>query len=56
MINTLPGALLSPLSGKANRRLNTQPDFMESGEAYSLKNSPLTGDKKCGGGISIETF
>lgn len=42
--------------GKANRRLNTQPDFMESGEAYSLKNSPLTGDKKCGGGISIETF
>lgn len=41
---------------KANRRLSIQPDFMESGEAYSLKNSPLTGNKKCGAGISIETF
>lgn len=42
--------------GKANMRLSTQPDFMELGEAYSLKNSPLTGNKKYGTGISIETF
>ena len=42
--------------GKANRRLSIQPDFMESGEAYSFKNFPLTGNKKCGAAISIETF